>query len=114
MQKTILISIIFLSILTLSCSSHSTKYDNPATWNHFNIYAHTEDAPIFKQLQIDLGISPLMESYLLTVDLRNLQNEFVILGGENNSGSKTFSWSTLSKNVQDGLLKYTGSNKEKL
>ena len=114
MLKTKYLIIIFLSILTLSCSSHNTKYDNPVTWNHFNIYAHTEDAPIFKQLQIDLGISPLMESYLLTVDVRNPQNRFVILGGENNSGSKTFPWSTLSKSVQDGLIKYTGSNKEKL
>ena len=56
MHKTIFISIIFISLFALSCASHNTKYDNPATWNHFNIYAHTEDAPIFKQLQIDLGI----------------------------------------------------------
>ena len=114
MYKYLIIIYIIFSSIILSCASHNTKYDNPVEWKHFNIYARTDEDIIFRQLQEDLDIRPLMESYLITVDLRIPDNQFVIIGGENNSGSVTFPWKKLRKSVQDGLIKWDLSNKEKL
>ena len=106
--------LLIFSLTFLCCSGSHTKEDNPNTWKHFNILASSEDDIIFIQLQDDLGISPKMERYILTVDVTNKVNPVIIIGGEQNSSAKTFSWNILRKSVQQGLLNWTGSNKEKL
>jgi hypothetical protein len=55
-----------------------------------------------------------MERYIITVNILEINNQYVIIGGENNPSSKKFAWSSLRKTVQQGLLNWTGSNKEKL
>jgi hypothetical protein len=102
------------SILFISCSSKYTKEDSPRNWKYFSIYASSEDDIIFVQLQDDLVISPKMERYLLTVNILEKNNQYIIIGGENNPSSRKFAWSSLRKSVQLGLLNWTGSNKEKL
>jgi hypothetical protein len=112
------LSLIFLllvfTVININCSSSYTKEDNPKTWKHFNILASSEDDIIFVQLQDDLGISPKMERYILTVNITDNKNPVIIIGGEQNPSAKVFSWSVLRKFVQSGLLNWTGSNKEKL
>ncbi|MCX6164221.1 MAG: hypothetical protein NTU73_05070 [Ignavibacteriae bacterium] len=105
---------LFIILLNINCSTKYTKEDSPRNWKYFNIYASSEDNIIFVQLQDDLGISPKMERYLLTVNILEKNNQYVILGGESNPSSKKFVWSNLRKTVQQGLLNWTGSNKEKL
>jgi len=96
------------------CSKSTNGEDSPRNWKHFNIYASSEDDIIFVQLQDDLGISPKMERYILTVNLLNKSDQYILIGGEQNSTAKKYSWSVLRTTVQKGLLNWTGSNKEKL
>lgn len=106
--------LLFLFILVYGCASNYTKEDSPKNWKYFNIYASSEDDIIFVQLQDDLGLSPKMERYLLTVNILEKNNQYIVIGGESNPSSKRFAWSGVRKSVQQGLLNWTGSNKEKL
>jgi hypothetical protein len=107
--------VLFISaILNINCSQSNTNEDSLKTWKYFNIYASSEDNIIFVQLQDDLGISPKMERYIITINLKNKNDMYVILGGEQNFSSKKYSWSMLRKSVQEGLLNWSESNKEKL
>jgi hypothetical protein len=106
--------LLLLFALNINCSQSYTKEDSPKNWKYFNIYASSEDNVIFVQLQDDLGISPKMERYVLTVNLLNKNDLYITIGGEQNSSAKRFPWSSLRKSVQQGLLNWTGSNKEKL
>jgi hypothetical protein len=108
------IFLFFIVVLNINCSQSHIKEDNPKTWRYFNILASSEDDIIFVQLQDDLSISPKMERYILTVNLTNKNDQYIIIGGEQNSSSKKYQWSMLRKSVQQGLLNWTGSNKEKL
>lgn len=108
------IMLLSAAFLFFGCSKSTTGEDSPRNWKHFNIYASSEDDIIFVQLQDDLGISPKMERYIITVNLLNKADLYILIGGEQNSTAKKFSWSALRATVQKGLLKWTGSNKEKL
>lgn len=117
-NKTILLVIIsFLFFLSINCSS-SKKIKEPGVkkWTYFKIYADADDAPIFVKLQDDLGIDPKMERYSVVVDKRdsNSNNWYIIFGDEGSSNPPRFTWSKLSKDVQEGLVNWTGSNKENL
>jgi type II restriction/modification system DNA methylase subunit YeeA len=116
--KTILLILIsFLFLLSIDCSS-SKKIKEPGVtkWIYFQIYADADDAPIFVKLQDDLGINPKLERYSIVVDKRDKDpnNWYVLFGDEASSSPPRFSWSKLSKDVQDGLVNWTGSNKENL
>jgi hypothetical protein len=106
-----ILAIIFFYI---GCSNKYTKEDSPRNWKHFSIYASSEDDMIFVQLQDDLGITPKMERYLLTVNITEKNNQYLLIGKESDPSAKRFSWSNLRQSVQQGLLNWTGSNKEKL
>ena len=90
--------------------------DNPRTWKYFKIYARAEDDSIFIIGQDDMGIEPKLESYTIVVNLSdaNAQNQFVVLGDESDPAAQRYAWSQLSKKVQDGLINWTGTNKENL
>jgi hypothetical protein len=113
----IYIFLAFLFLLSLNCNS-SKKIKGPAVkeWTYFKIYADADDAPIFVRLQDDLGIEPKLERYTVVVDIRNKDSGYwyVIFGDEESSNPPRFPWSRLSKEVQDGLINWTGSNKENL
>ncbi len=81
---------------------------------YFRILADADDDPIFVKLQDDLGIDPKMERYTVTIDIResNPTMQYVLIGDEYNP--TRFSWSQLSEQVRNGLINWTGSNKERL
>jgi|WetSurMetagenome_2_1015567.scaffolds.fasta_scaffold720892_2 hypothetical protein len=108
------IFLLFIAMLNINCSQSHVKEDSPKNWKYFNILASSEDNIIFVQLQDDLGFSPKMERYVLTVNITNKNDQYIVIGGEQNSSAKKFPWSIIRKSVQEGLLNWTGSNKEKL
>lgn len=89
---------------------------NPRTWKYFKIYARAEDDSIFITGQDDMGIDPKLESFTIVVNLMdgNPQNQFVVLGDEADPSAQRYAWSQLSKKVQDGLVNWTGTNKENM
>lgn len=63
-----------------------------------------------------MGIEPKLESYTIVVNLMdgNTQNQYVVLGDESDPSAQRYAWSQLSKKVQDGLINWTGTNKENM
>lgn len=90
--------------------------DNPRSWKYFKIYARAEDDSIFITGQDDMGIEPKLESYTIVVNLTagNSQNQYVVLGDEADPSAQRYAWSQLTKKVQDGLINWTGTNKENM
>lgn len=90
--------------------------ENPVTWKYFRISARTTDDSLFIKLQDDLLIDPKLESYLIIVNIidNNPLNQYLVIGDENTPDAPRYSWSQLSKSSQEGLIKWTGSNKENL
>ena len=112
---TLLLSLLFM--LTVDCSS-SKRVRGPGVkeWKYFKIYADADDAPIFVKIQDDLQIVPKLERFTVVVDIRDrdTSNWYIIFGDEASSNPPRFSWGHLSKDVQDGLINWEGSNKENL
>ena len=109
-----IVILLFILILISSCTSKSIREDPPYTWKYFIIYAGAEDDQIFVWLQDDLGINPKMSKYNITVNLDNKNNQYVMIGVEQDPSARTYPWSKLRKSVQNGLIKWDGSNKERL
>jgi len=103
-----------LSLIACSGTKISKNTKDLKTSKYFRILADADDDPIFVKLQDDLGIDPKMERYTVTVDIRQSSQamQYVLIGDEYNP--TRFSWSQLSLQVQNGLLNWTGSNKERL
>lgn len=118
LNKTLIYTLLaFLFLFSIDCtSSKKIKEPNVNKWRYFKIYADADDAPIFVKLQDDLSINPKLERYTVVVDVRDKDsaNWYVIFGDEESSSPPRFAWSKLSKDVQDGLISWTGSNKENL
>jgi hypothetical protein len=106
----------FFAFILSGCSSTkiSTNTKNLKNSKYFRILADADDDPIFVKLQDDLGIDPKMERYTVTVDIRSseISMQYVLIGDEYNP--YRYSWNRVSADVQRGLLKWTGSNKENL
>ncbi len=113
----LLLALLFSSLLITS-QTYSQQEDqgNPRTWKYFKILARADDDSIFIIGQDDLAIDPKMESYVLIVNIQdaNPQNQYVVLGDEGDASSPRFAWAQLSKRVQDGLVNWSGTNKENL
>ena len=89
---------------------------NPRSWKYFKIYARAEDDSIFSTAQDDMGIDPKLQSYTLIINITdpNPQNQYVVLGDEMDPSSMRFAWTQLTKRVQDGIVNWTGTNKENM
>ncbi|MEO8513047.1 MAG: hypothetical protein ABI543_05785 [Ignavibacteria bacterium] len=108
--------LITFAFFLIGCSGTkiSTNTKNLKTSKHFRILADADDDPIFVKLQDDLGIDPKMERYTIIIDIRAYETslQFLMFGDEYNS--IRFNWSQLSEQVRNGLINWTGSNKERL
>lgn len=118
-MKTLLKIVVLLICLLASKEQYAQQEEdqsNPRSWKYFSILARTDDDSIFFQVQDDMGIDPKLESYTLVINIQdgNVQNQFVVLGEESDPSAMRFAWSQLSKRIQDGLVNWTGSNKENL
>ncbi len=109
-------SLFIFAFLLVSCSGTkiTTNTKDLKNLKYFRILVDADDDPIFVKLQDDLGIDPKMERYTVTVDVRSkeLTQQYVLFGDEYNP--IRFNWSQLSEQVRNGLLNWTGSNKERL
>lgn len=116
MKTTSYFLIFTFAFLLLGCSGTkiSTNTKNLKNSKYFRILADADDDPIFIKLQDDLRIDPKMERYTLTVDVRSNEPslQHVMIGDEYNPAR--FSWSQVSEQVRNGLINWTGSNKERL
>jgi hypothetical protein len=111
------ILLLLLVIFSVDCASFKKVKDSEIKkWKYFKIYADADDAPIFVKIQDDLQIMPKLERYTVVIDIRDkdTSNWYIIFGDEASSRPPRFSWSQLSKDVQYGLINWTGSNKENL
>ena len=99
-----------------SVNAQEESSDNPATWKYFRILARAQDDSVFIKVQDQMGISPLLESYNLIVNVMdpNPNNQYVVIGDETDPSAVRASWSQLTPDVQGKLLGWTGSNKENL
>jgi hypothetical protein len=89
--------------------------DNKKEYKYFRIYANADDDILFVKLQDELDIEPKMEVYTIVVDIRDKTLEpYVLFGDIDESSPKRFSWTKLSNDVQQGLINWSGSNKERL
>ncbi|MFZ4589744.1 MAG: hypothetical protein ACOYN6_02010 [Ignavibacteria bacterium] len=112
MNKLIYLTITSLLLITFaSCSS--SGYSDSRQWKYFGINASTDDDPLFVKLQDELNIEPKMQSYLITVDLRDKDenNHKIIIGELTDMTRIVASWKTLTKETRDKLIKWNGSNK---
>ena len=114
MFKSLFIFIFAFSLIGCSGTKISKNTKDLKTSKYFRILADADDDPIFVKLQDDLGIDPKMERYTIIVDVRdnNTAMQYVLFGDEYNP--TRFSWTQLSEQVRNGLLNWTGSNKERL
>lgn len=113
------ISFLFLTFLFLQNTAFAQQEEdvnNPRSWKYFKILARAEDDSIFIYVQDDMGIDPKLESYSLVINVQdgNPQNQFVVLGDESDPSAMRYAWAQLSKRVQDGLINWTGTNKENM
>ena len=98
-----------------SSSKYKVKGSGMTKWTYFRIYADADDNPIFVKLQDNLDIEPKMERYTIVVNIKKDNPEpYIIFGDIEESSPKKFPWSKLSRDVQDGLINWTGDNKERL
>jgi hypothetical protein len=111
------ILLIFITALTFIFHSPViAQDDDPAAWKYFKILVMVSDDSLFTKLQDDMHIDPYLYSYTINVDIRcsDSQGKFIVLGIIDDPSSMKFYWSTLRKEVQDGLLNWKKKNKIKL
>jgi hypothetical protein len=111
------LTLILILSLSFNCVSFKkVKEDEPKKWKYFKILADADDDRIFIKLQDDLGIDPKLERYTVVVDIRdkNANLHYIVFGDIESSSPPKFPWSRLSKEVQDGLINWTGDSKENL
>ena len=116
MKKNIFFPVLVIILSFIFRSQLYAQSDDPAAWKYFKILVTTSDDSLFTMLQDDLGISPYLAAYTINVDIRgdDSQSQFIILGDKDDPSSVKFYWSTLRKEVQDGLISWKKPNKIKL
>lgn len=114
--KLALLAVFFMAILLMQVNSlyaQEEREDDPRTWKYFRINARTSDDSVFYKLQEELVIEPKLESFAVTINVQdpNPINQSVIIGDETSPDALRYSFSQLSKPIQDGLVNWTGTNK---
>ncbi len=114
--KLIALAIFVSSFELISVYAQQEDEGNPRSWKYFKIMARADDDSVFIMAQDDMGIDPKLESYTIVINVMdgNSQNQYVVLGDESDPSAQRYAWSQLSKRVQDGLISWTGTNKENM
>jgi len=113
------IFLLLVSMILINSSftySQQEREDDPRTWKYFKILARAQDDSVFIKLQEELGVEPILETYVLVVNILdpNTAVQYVVIGDETSPDASRYLWSDLSPEVQKALLNWTGSNKENL
>jgi hypothetical protein len=93
---------------------HTAYYNGIRPGVYFSILANTGDDELFNKLQNDLEIDPKLESYTITVNISDPdeENQYIVIGDESDPTSPRYSWSQLTMASQRGLLSYQGPNRK--
>ena len=107
---------VMIFFLEKNANAQTESEDNPRSWKYFRIFARTYDDSVFFKLQNEINIDPKLESYVLVVNYSDPSpiNQYVVIGDEFSPDASRYLWSDLSKDVQTGLINWSGSNKENL
>lgn len=110
----ILLFTLTFSLIGCSGTKISKNTNSLKKSKYFRILADADDDYIFVKVQDDLGIDPKMERYTIVADIRSNDpaQQYILIGDEYNPAR--FNWSQVSEQVRNGLLNWTGSNKENL
>ena len=85
--------------------------NDPTTWTHFVIYAKVEDADVFMKVQEEFGISPFLESFILVINITDVNFMMITFGDEGDPSSTSFDWTMLSAETQKALINWNAANK---
>lgn len=98
----------------LKKQTHEAYYNSVRAGVYFSVLASVNENDLFRKLQIDLEIEPLLETYMLTVNIidPDENNQYVVIGDESDPSSLRYSWSQLSMELQKELLSYNGPNRK--
>ncbi len=93
---------------------HTAYYNGIRPGVYFSILANTNDDSLFSRVQEDLEIDPKLESYTITINISDPEeeNQYLVIGDEADPSSPRYSWSQLQMSTQRGLLSYQGPNRK--
>jgi len=89
---------------------------DPKTYKYFKILANTDDDPVFLELQKEMSVDPLCSSYILIVNVSDInpENHYLVFGDEVDATSLRASWKIISFKIQQKLLNWSAPNKSNL
>lgn len=98
----------------LKKQTHEAYYNSVRAGVYFSVLASIHENDLFRKLQTDLEIEPLLETYTIIVNVidPDENNQYIVIGDESDPASLRYSWSQLSMENQKELLGYTGPNRK--
>lgn len=93
---------------------HEAYYNSVRVGVYFTILASVLENEMFGRVQDELAIEPRLGSYSIIVNITDPdeQNQYVVIGDENDPSSPRYSWNQLSMDTQRDLLAYQGPNRK--
>jgi hypothetical protein len=101
----------FLMFITFSNTNAQT--DDLTNLKYFKIEAKTSDNILFTNVQKEMSIEPFRETFTLIVNISSEDKDehTILFSSENSTFELKMIWSDISKEVRDGLLAWSKSNK---
>jgi hypothetical protein len=115
MKTKLFLTAVSVFLLLIAFSSTNAQTDLTKL-KHFKIDVVTSDDSLFVKVQKEIVIEPLMEKYVLIVNItsENKDNQRIVIGFENDPKAIMVSWNDISKEVRDGLIAWSKPNKTAL
>jgi len=106
---------ISIILIVFSNANAQTNDEDLTNLKYFKIYVTTSDDSLFLKVQNGLSIEPIVESYLLIVNItsNNKDEQYIVFGDEKAPSSLRMGWYNLSNEVRDGLIAWSKPNKMK-
>ncbi len=98
----------------LKSELHESYYNSVRVGVYFTILASVMENELFGRIQDELAIEPRLESYSIIVNITDTeeQNQYIVIGDQNDPSSPRYWWSQLSMATQKELLAYQGPNRK--